>query len=787
MAAPLPDIHTPTSRRSFLLGMAASGVGIVLAPIWSPELVGKLHVTTAPQPAAAFEPSTWIRIDPDGQITFKIAKSEMGQGIRTSFAMIIAEELDADWNAVRVQHALPHELKKGEKIETTGGSNSILLNYEQLRATGAAAKAMLCAAAARIWGIDASDCRTQKSVVTEVNGSRSMTYGELSEQAAKEEIPLNPQLKQASEFTLIGTRKPHIDTADIVSGKAKYGIDIRLPGMKYAVLVTSPTLGASIRSIDTSEALKIDGVLRVEYVPELGYVVLANTTYAALQGRKALIIDWNTDSSATLSSPLISEKLKAAIGSLPALPSDTAFSIEAEYELPYLAHATMEPMNCVCDVRATSAEIWCGTQVPDFLRTDAAKLLSLPVENVRVHVPLLGGGFGRRLYIDVAKAAVLISRAFSLPVSFLLTRSDDMQIDYYRPASYHQCKAGVDASGKISGIIHATVNGENTTFPPYQMPAPTTMYNGVYIPIQVGAWRSVGHSSSVFVNESIIDELAVLAGKDPFEFRRNMLPEGSRLRAVLEKAAELSGWYDPLPKGRARGIACYSWSSDIAHVVEVSVSSLGQLSIHRITAVIDCGVAINPMGVEAQLQGAAVDALSTVLTSAITLDRGRIMQQSFAEYGWLRMNEMPRIDVHIMPGTRPPLGVGEIGYPSVPPAVCNAIYRASGTRIRRLPIRQTPVSGAEETAKESPFQLTIMPNPAVDSVRITGSIPLPPQTTISMTFENILGSRLASITSTINDHSQVEQTISFPPCPAGAYFIRLTAGSFVHIQQIIKL
>lgn len=785
MTRPQPDIQPPPSRRSFLLGMAASGMGIVLSPLWSPDLVGQSVLTPPPMPAASFEPSTWIRIDPTGEITLKIAKSEMGQGIRTSFAMILAEELDADWSKVTVEQALPHALKPGEKIAGTEGSNSILLNYTGLRTAGATARAMLVNAAAAMWGILPEECETKPGTVIERQGSRALSYGELAERASLQQIPANPPLKDPKEFRIIGTRMHHVDNADIVSGKAVYGIDVRIPGMMYALFVNSPALGASMNSIDTSKALNVPGVRMVELVPNLGYVVIADSTYAALQGRNALIIDWNTAKNQALSSEEISKQLKAAIQPLPDLPSTTTASVEAEYELPYLAHATMEPMNCVCDVRESSADIWCGTQQPDFVRTEAAALLNIPVENVRVHIPLLGGGFGRRLYIDIAKAALLISQKCKLPISFLLTRSDDMHIDYYRPASYHCCKAGVDAEGKITGIIHATANGETTTYPPYRMPAPTNQYNGVYFPIPVGAWRSVGHTSSVFVNESIIDELAVLAGKDPFEYRRNMLPEDSHLRAVLEKAAELSGWHDPLPEGRARGIACYSWSSDIAHVVEVSVSAIGQLTVHRITAVIDCGVTINPLGVEAQLQGAVVDGLSTVLKSAITLNRGSIQQQSFADYGWLRINEMPRIDVHIMPGNRPPLGVGEMGVPSVAPAVCNAIYRATGTRIRRLPIRQTPVSIAEEAA--SPLHLTIMPNPVTDSVHITGAVPLPALTTITLTIENILGSRIVSSSARLDEQSQLEQTILLPPCPAGAYFIRMTAGSFAHTQQLIKL
>jgi len=741
-----------------------------------------------PPAGESFVPSTWIRIDPDGKITLTIAKAEMGQGIRTSFAMILAEELDADWTKVTVRHARPHDLKQDEKIETTGGSNSILLNYEHLRKTGAAARTMLIAAAAFKWGIPPENCTAKNSIISDINSTRTISYGELTDDAILQEIPSNPPRKNPTDFRLIGTRKAHIDTADIVSGKAVYGLDVRVEGMKYALFVTPPAVGAWIISIDTTQALKVPGVLSVQLVPDLGYVVLAENTYAAIKGREALVIKWNTDRFATLDSAEISRKLVDGIGSLPTLPDGTAQTIEAQYELPYLAHATMEPMNCLADVRENSAEIWCGTQVVDYVRSESARRLGLPIESVKVNVPLLGGGFGRRLYIDIAIAAVLISKACKMPVLFMLTRYDDFRIDYFRPASYHGCKAGIDANGAITDLIHYTTNGECGGSPPYQMPTPVLANLAVDLPFPTGAWRSVGHTSSIFVNECFLDEIAFAAGKDPFEYRRAMLPADSRLRIVLEKAAELANWNQPLPPGRGRGIACYSWSSDVAHVVEVTVSSTGQIKIDRVIAVIDCGTVINPMGVEAQLQGAVVDALSTALKCEITIEKGGVKQQSFADFGWLRMNEMPKIETYIMPGTRPPLGVGEMGFPSVTPALCNALFQATGKRFRTLPIQKSSsISVDEQLPPHDDGNIVVFPSPCTTTFTVEGTFGQFDNRELTFTLQNILGSPVLTAHSSLSDTGFYRQEFHFPTSPAGVYFLRVQCGKFSQTTQIIKV
>ncbi|MBK9246628.1 MAG: molybdopterin-dependent oxidoreductase [Ignavibacteria bacterium] len=780
----IKDIVPAPTRRSFMLGMMVTGVGVVMSSAYSQvtpfEPVDSLS-------NHSFSPSTEIKIDPDGTITLTIAKSEMGQGIRTSFAMILAEELDADWTKVIVRHARPDDMKANEHIDTTGGSNSILLKYDHLRKVGATARAILIAAAAQQWNISPENCVSKNSSISEINGTRTVSYGELTELASIQGIPSNPPLKSSTDFSIIGTRKAHIDTADIVSGKAIYGLDVRVPNMKYALYINPPAFGAFIVSIDTSQALKVAGVLKVEFVPDLGYVVLAENTYSAIKGREALIIQWNTDKHATLDSAEISRQLQTKISTLPTLPDGTFSTIEAQYELPYLAHATMEPMNCLADVRDNRAEIWCGTQVVDYVRSESAKRLGMPIESVIVNVPLLGGGFGRRLYIDIAIAAVLISKAFKMPVLFMLTRYDDFRIDYYRPASYHLCKGGLDASGNITDIIHYTVNGDNSGMPPYQISPPTTSNELINFPLPVGAWRSVGHTSSIFAYECFIDELAFAAKKDPFEFRRAMLPVDSRLRIVLEKAAELANWNSPMPAGRGRGIACYSWSSDVAHVVEVTVSSKGQIKVDRVIAVIDCGIVINPMGVEAQMQGAVVDALSTALKSEITIDKGGIVQQTFADFGWLTINEMPKIEVHIMPGTRQPLGVGEMGFPSVTPALCNAIFQATGKRVRKLPIQKTEISSVESNPQTdfNDLNINVFPNPITTFCTISGSVQTP-LTEVSISIENILGSTIVKLNSPLSDTGQFEEIIEFPLSPAGVYFLTVTCGESRSVHSIIK-
>lgn len=775
------------SRRSFLLGVAATGAGIACTLLPHTETLAEtLFALNDPlNPQASFEPNVWVRVDPDGTTTITVAKSEMGQGVRTSLAMIVAEEMDADWAKVKIRQARPDT---GNGSLGTGGSGSVMGGYSNLRRPGATVRAMFISAAAKQWGIAESACTASKGVVIERNGSRKLSYGELTDAAATIPVPTNPTLKNVANFTLIGTKQPHIDNPDIVTGKAIYGLDVRIPGMKFALLAMPPTLGASVRTVDNREALKIPGVLRAERVNGVpGVVVIAENTYAAMRGRDALIINWNLGNNTGIDSTVISERMRSGIGTVPDVPASSAIKIQAEYELPYLAHATMEPMNCVADVKSSSAEIWCPTQVGDSVLSTVASATGLPSSAIRVNTTLLGGGFGRRLTTDYANYAARISAFFKMPVMFMYTRQDDMKNDYYRPASYHVVKGGLTADGQITGWNQRAVpNGVAASpNPPYNVTASAPGYGSLSSPVPTAAWRSVSHTSAVFVNECFIDELAVAAGKDPYQFRRGLLPAG-RLRTVLDEAATRAEWTKPLPKGWGRGIACTDAYSYIAHVVEVSFSDSGVLKVERVVAVVDCGVAINPMGVEAQIQGACVDALSTALKAAITIEKGAVKQSTYADYEWLRMNEMPKIEVHILPSTQPPRGMGEAGFPSVSPALCNAIFNATGKRIRTLPIQKSFPTDVDIPALREGGEMKVYPNPFSSSFRIEGRFSTSTGQQVTMVITNLLGSRLVEATTSIDANGEFSAHIELPPSADGVYLLTVRNGSRVLTQKIVK-
>jgi isoquinoline 1-oxidoreductase beta subunit len=777
---PTSELITPP-RRSFLLGMAATGIGFVVSSISTHSEVFMIHPE---QTAQSYEPNVWVKIDPDGTTTITVNRAEMGQGVRTSLAMIVADEMDADWSKVKVRQARAGTADAGAPM--TGGSGSVSGSYTNLRRIGASIRSVMISAAAKKWGISESSCTASNGVVSEVNGSREISYGGLTDDAAKLTPPSNPALKSVGSFKLIGKRIPRVDNADVVSGKAIYGLDVRIPGMKYAVMVRQIALGASVASFDATEALKIPGVIRIENVPSVGLVVLADNTHAALTAREALKIQWNMGNNTSLNSSGISDKLRAGFTKLGDLPTTSVKIVEAEYHLPYIAHATMEPMNCVADVRDTTAEIWCPTQVGDSALSSVASAIGISANNIKFNVTLLGGGFGRRLSSEYAPIAARISKAFKVPVLFMFTRKDDMQGDQYRPASFHACKGGVDAAGKITGIFHYTANGDNSTYPPYAMPQPRLSSANVSLPVPVGYWRSVGHTSSVFVNECFIDELAITAGKDPYLFRRDMLTNNPRLLAVLNKAAELAEWTKPLPKGWGRGIACTNAYSSVAHVIEVSVSPIGALKVERIIAVVDCGIAVNPMSVEAQMQGAAVDALSTAIKAEITIEKGAVKQSTFIDYEWLRINEMPKIEVHIMPSTSSPSGMGEAGFPSVSPALCNAIFNATGKRVRSLPIQKTSLTSVDAPIDQLAGDMQIFPSPFTTAFTVSGTIKSPASKDITLTIRNLLGTTLVEVPSTLSDNGEFTQAIEFPRATTGVYFLTVRCGAAQFTRKIIK-
>ncbi|HSA54921.1 MAG TPA: molybdopterin cofactor-binding domain-containing protein, partial [Gemmatimonadaceae bacterium] len=633
-------------RRDFLKVGAVAAGGLVLA-IYVPE--ARARSTAAP--AAPFQPNVFLRIDPNGDVIITVARSDMGQGVRTALPMIVADELDADWGRVTVVQADAHPNQYGRMM--TVGSTSVRGGaWMPLRRAGAAAREMLVAAAAARWSVGAASLRTENGRVIHDASRRSLGYGELAEAAAALPVPGQPRLKDPSAFRIIGTSPPQLDTHDKVTGRASYGVDARLPGMLFATVVHPPVFGSTVRSFDASPARAVPGVRHVVQISQ-GVAVVADNTWAAMQGARALTIEYaNTDF--TMSTPDIFRSFAAMAeragvearreGNFASGLAGAARRVEATYEAPYLAHATMEPMNCTADVRADRVEIWAPTQNPQGTQQTAARLAGVPAERVTVHVTLLGCGWGRRSRTDFVEDAVETSKAVGAPVQVLWTREEDMQHDYYRPAAHVRLQGGLDASGKltalgvrvvaqpISGGGRGGVDGPavaSIADTPYAFPNYLVEYHRADNAVPVGYWRSVGPSQNCFILESFIDELAHAAGRDPVQFRRELLAGDARMRHVLDVAAERSGWGSPLPAGRARGIALVDDKGGrVAEVAEVSLEN-GQVRVHKVICVADCGQIIHPGIVEAQLTGSIVAGLTAALYGEITIERGRVKQTNF--------------------------------------------------------------------------------------------------------------------------------------------------------------
>lgn len=695
-------------RRGFIKIGAVAGTGLLLG-VRVPERSG--GETRAP-----FEPNVFLRIDPDGDITIWVARSDMGQGVRTALPMIVADELDADWSRVRVVQADAHTRNYGRMM--TVGSTSVRNGaWTPLRMAGATARAMLVAAAAARWGVPASELRTSKSRVTHQGSGRSASYGELADAAGAMPQPADVKLKEPSQFTLIGTRVPLIDTKDKVTGKAVYGTDVRVPGMLFATVVHPPVFGARVASFDATRARAVAGVKHVVELSQ-GVAVVADSTWSALKGARALSVQWNNGDFA-MSTPEIFgmfAELAKQPGANARREGDAAAAlggatrrIQATYQAPYLAHATMEPMNCTADVGRDRCEIWAPTQNPQGTQTAAAQLAGLPASAVVVHVTYLGCGWGRRSRTDFVQDAVEASMKVGAPVQVLWTREEDMQHDFYRPAAHVEFEGAVDAAGKASALRAKVVaqgisGGRGGIDGPavagladmhYDIPNVSVDYVRADLPVPVGYWRSVGPSQNTFMLESFVDEMAHAARRDPFEFRRELLGGNPRLRHVLEVAAERSGWGKPLPAGRARGIAVVEDKGGlVAEVAEVSVQN-GKVRVHRVTCAADCGQIIHPGIVEAQMSGSIVAGLTAALYGEITIEKGRVKQGNFHDYPMLRMGEMPQIDVHIVLNHEPPGGVGEPGVPPIAPAVANALFALTGKRIRKLPIRAEMLTASD--------------------------------------------------------------------------------------------
>jgi CO/xanthine dehydrogenase Mo-binding subunit len=705
-------------RRDFLKLGAAAGGGLFLGVYLPGQGAETLEAATA-HAIGPLQPNAFVRVDTDGTVTIWSARADMGQGVRTALPMIVADEMDADWETVRIVQADAHPDKYGSQM--TVGSSSVRRGaWMRLRQAGASAREMLIAAAAAEWGVAASTCRTERGRVLHDASDRSLGYGALAEAAAALPVPQDPEFKDASEFRLIGTSPPLVDTALKVTGKAGFGMDVRLTDMRFATVVHCPVFGGSVGSVDATEALEVPGVREVVQVSQ-GVAVVAGDTWAAFKGARALDITWNTGDF-SMNSEEITGYLEGLTessgvvarddGAADAALGQAASRVEATYEAPFLAHATMEPMNCTADVRSDSCEVWAPTQNPQGTQRTAAQITGLPIERVTAHTTYLGCGWGRRSSTDFVRDAVETSIEVGAPVQVVWTREEDMQHDFYRPASCSVFEGGVDADGHVNALkirVAATPIGggrrgggngvdrnsvDGMANMQYRIPNVFIDYCRPDLPVPIGYWRSVGPSQNTFMVESFIDELAHAGGRDPFELRREMLEHYPRLKHVLEVAAEKAAWDTPLPAGRARGIAVVEDKGGlVAQVAEVSVSD-GEVRVHRVTCAADCGQVIHTGIVEAQIEGCIVGGLTAALYGEITLDDGRVTQGNFHDYPMLRMREMPEIDVHIVESREEPGGAGEPALPPIAPAVANAVFALTGTRIRRLPIRLASASAS---------------------------------------------------------------------------------------------
>jgi len=723
------------SRRKFMVRSTVAGAGLLVGFRFSGASLLSQESEKGAKKAPVNPFDAYVHVKPDGKISLIVAKSEMGQGIKTGLAMILAEEAEVDFNSVSVEQA---ETRPDLYAHMgTGGSGSTMENFTPLRRAGATVRELMITAAASKWSVPKKECEAKKGVVAHEKSSRQASYGELVNAASKLPLP-DPEkveLKDESDFELIGHATPRVDIPSKVNGSAQFGIDVRVPEMLFAVVARCPTFGGKPAHFDAAKAKAVAGVRDVFEIPALGkdmytaggIVVLADSTWAAMKGREALQITWNHGSATSESSDSLHATLRAAAGKAgkrvrndgnvdAALPG-SAKRVDTTYEFPYLAHATMEPMNITVYARVGGAEVWAPTQSPDWVQRTVAKLIEVPPEKVVVHTTLMGGGFGRRYMADYPAEAAQIARVARKPVQLVWSREDDMTHDFYRPAACHQMRGAVDSAGRPllwSHTIASTSIGSMWGSPdkleesevggakqmPYAIPNVRLEYNPVASSVPPLWWRSVEHSFNGFAVECFIDELAAAAGKDPVEFRRGLLvkpagwkpkdeddPDPARLRGVLELAAEKSGWSKPLPKGKGRGIASYhSFGSYIAEVAEVTVSG-ENFKIDRVVVAIDCGQIVNPESVRAQAESAVIYGLSAALKNEITIKNGAVEQSNFDGYDPIRINEAPPIEVYLTQSKDDPGGMGEPALPPAAPAVANAIFAASGQRLRKLPFQ----------------------------------------------------------------------------------------------------
>ena len=704
-----------STRREFLQTGALAGSALLLG--FHLPVASALARNNSPA-NNTFAPNAFIRIDQQGMVTLIMPQVEMGQGIYTGVAMILAEELDADWEKVRVEHAPPNERLYANpifQIQATGGSTSVRAFWKPLRAAGASARAMLVEAASKRWSVGADSCHAANSTVTHPPSGRSLPYAALVAEASRLTPPNPPPLKNPGDFTLVGKPLKRLDTPDKVNGKAVYGIDAMPAGVKFATLAICPVFGGKVGHVDDTAAKQVAGVRQVVVLDDF-VAVVADHTWAAKQGLAALEITWDEGSHARVDTEQVWSELRAA-GEQPGVVARTTGNIaqglgtgvrlDAAYELPFLAHAQMEPLNCTVHVKPDSCEVWVGSQILARAQSVAAAASGIPVEKVTVHNHLIGGGFGRRLEVDMVERAVLIAKHVDGPVKVIWSREEDMQHDVYRPVYRNVMSASV-ADGKIVGWSHRVVGSsviarwlppafqkgididaiDSAADIPYEIPNLQVEYRRAEPPgVPTGFWRGVGPNSNVFAIESFMDELAHHAGQDPVAFRRDLLSKTPRLRAAIDLATSKAGWGTPLPPRSGRGICAQtSFGSYIATVAEVEVSERGVVRVKRIVTAVDTGIVVNPDSVVAQLQGGLIFGLTAALFGEITIKNGRVEQSNFQNYRMLRINEIPAIEVHLIASNEAPGGIGETGTTAAPPAVGNAIYAATGVRLRRLPI-----------------------------------------------------------------------------------------------------
>lgn len=724
-------------RREFLRVSGTAAGGLLLAVAWP-------RIGSARESDASWEANAFVLIDADGAITITVARPDMGQGVRTSLSAIVAEELDADWAMVRVAQADLAPARYGDQY--SGGSSSVRSGWDPLRRAGATARAMLVAAAAAQWGVPTESCTTEKSAVLHAASERRMAYGALTAAAALLPVPAEAPLKQPGDYRLVGTRIPSVDAPAIVRGELRFGLDQRVPGMLFAVVERAPTIGAKIAKVDDAKARATPGVRRVVTIdadalpsfgsdnprPRNGVGVVATSTWAALTGRRALGIAWTpgpgaTESSARSRAEAVTlaaqppHRVAIAVGDVDVAMQGAAKVVEASYDVPLLAHAPMEPMNCVADARNGRCTVWAPIQNPSGARQALERALGLAPEAITVHPVRSGGGFGRRFYNDFVVEAALLSRAANAPVQVVWTREDDVRCGFYRPANHFAMRAGLDAHGAMTAWSLHFVNAARGEFLEWDLPSGVSVYPagmGEYdrgdfpnhfIPnfrlqasrlqsrIPLGQWRAIDWSSSAFAIESFFDEVAHAARRDFLEMKLDMLSrpldpaakmplDASRLAAVYRLAAERGDWGKPLPPGRGRGIAGgFNNGAYVAEVAEVTVNAQGTVKVDRVVAAVDSGRIVNRSGAEAQVSGAIVYGLSAALMERITVENGAVQQSNFHDFPALRMAGAPRIEVHFVEGSAPPSGMGEGALPAAAPAVGNAIFAATGVRRRSLP------------------------------------------------------------------------------------------------------